>query len=352
MFFAQISNSNSLREISNGLRSATGNLNHLGIERAPSKSSLSYINEHRDWTLFRDYYFSLYASLHETAATRKGHFKIRTKQILLLDASVIGLCLKLYDWAHYRQSKGAIKLHVMLDYETCLPVYVNMTDGNTHESQIAKRLQLPQDSLVVADRGYLDFGTLYRWDQEKNNFVVRLKSNVKYTSVKERDLPDNKAEHIIKDEEIMLSEKNTQSKYPKRLRRVVVYSDKNKEAIEIVTNNFIWTAETIGELYRQRWMIEIFFKELKQLLKIKTFVGTSPNAVLIQIWTAMISILMLKYLKAIAQYPWSLSNLLAFLRLNVFVKIDLHYWLNMPFVDIDVGRKRIRNQEKNQNHMF
>jgi hypothetical protein len=337
MIFCQLSKSNSLREISNGLRSATGNLNHLGIQRSPSKSSLSYINGHRDWTIFKDYYYGLYEMLYKEAKFQRKHFKIRKKRILLLDATLISVCLKLFDWARYRRAKGAVKLHVLLDYESCLPIFLNMTDGKVHENVIAKTISLPPDSVVVADRGYIDFDTFSMWNLAGNNFVVRLKSNIKHIRIKERELPDKKAQHILVDEVIELSEEASRQKYPNKLRRVVVFDEKNNQTIELITNNFSWTAETIAELYKQRWMIEIFFKELKQLLKIKTFVGTSVNAVMIQIWTAMISILILKYLKAIAKYCWSLSNLVAFLRLNLFVKIELILWLDNPFSVEDSG---------------
>jgi IS4 transposase len=279
----------------------------------------------------------MYRTMSIQAGFRRGHFKIKTKRVLLLDATMVSLCLKLFDWAHYRQSKGAIKLHVLLDYESCLPIYVNMTDGKVHETTGTKLLELPKDSVVVADRGYIDFDTFDKWNRAGNNFVVRLKAGIQHKQVKERELSESKAQNILIDEEIELSEAKSWSKYPRKLRRVAVFDDKNCQTIELVTNNFSWTAETIAELYKQRWMIEIFFKELKQLLKIKTFVGTSANAVLIQIWTAMLSILILKYLKAIAKYNWSLSNLVSFLRLNLFVKIELNLWLDKPFEAEDSG---------------
>ena len=149
--------------------------------------------------------------------------------------------------------------------------------------------------------------------------VTRLKSNIKFRRVSERELPENRAEQILVDEYIELTEEKTKNKYPKKIRRVVVYNDENQETIELLTNNFTWTAQTISELYKSRWQIETLFKEIKQLLRIKSFVGTSPNAVLIQIWTAMITILILKYMKQVAKYN-CLSNLVAFLRLNLFVK--------------------------------
>jgi len=154
---------------------------------------------------------------------------------------------------------------------------------------------------------------------------------LQYTIVKENELPENRHEHILKDEIIELKNKLSKEKYPQRFRRVAVCDDINNQVIELITNQFNWTSNTIGELYKSRWEVEIFFKDVKQLLLIKSFIGTSENAVMIQIWTALITILILKALKAMAKYKWHLSNLLAFIRLNLFVKINLQQWIDMPF---------------------
>jgi len=335
MLFCHFSKANSLREISNGLRSATGNLNHLGIALAPSKSSLSYINQHRTWEVFRDYYFALLKGFNKEAPFQRLQFKSKLKKILILDSTVITLCLAVFDWAKYRQTKGAIKLHMLLDYDGCLPTYVCMTDGKHSDVKVAQQLKLPSDSLVVMDRAYLDFDMLYRWHRDGVNFVIRFKKNIKFKRGMEYPLPEKEDQYILVDELIRLNPFGSGRQYPERLRRVVVWDDVNKQAIEILTNQLTWTAATIAELYKQRWQIEIFFKTLKQLLKIKTFVGTSENAVLIQIWTALITILILKYLKQLAKYDWCLSNLVAFLRMNLFVKIDLQKWLDTPFEPLD-----------------
>lgn len=329
MLFCQFSKLNSLRDVCNGLMSASGNLNHLGIKRAPCKSSLSYENKQRDWKLFRDYYFCMLKKLHGISKFRQTRFRIKNK-ILLLDSTTISLCLSLFDWAKYRKKKGALKLHTLLDYDGCLPVYINMTKGRVHDSVPAKEIILPKGAVVVADRAYVDFETLYRWDQSGSYFVVRFKESVKWKEIKENKRSD-KHLHIIYDGYVELTAKATRAKYPKKFRLVVVWDEENQEEIMLITNHFFWTANTISELYKARWEIEIFFKDIKQLLKIKSFLGTSANAVLIQIWTAMITILIIKYLKASAKYGWCLSNLVSFLRLNLFVKFDLRKLLDVPF---------------------
>ena len=249
----------------------------------------------------------------------------------MLDSTIISLCLKVFDWATYRSEKGAIKLHTLLDYDGCLPSYVFMTPGSQNDGKHAGYMTLPENSVVVIDRGYQSFKMFEQWNKRNIYFVTRLKDTIKYKSVKELDLPNGESEHILRDEIIELTEEDSREDYPGQLRRVVVYDAKEKRTIILLTNNLTWTAETIAELYKQRWMVEIFFKELKQHLKIKSFIGLNENAMWIQIWTAMITILLLRIMKEKAQFPWNLSNLVAFLRINLFVKIDLQLWLNKPF---------------------
>jgi len=330
MLFCQFAKSQSIRDISNGLRSATGNLNHLGIHKAPSKSSISYQNKHRSWELFRDYYYWLLEHLGQQKDFKQVKFRIKSK-IFLLDATTISLCLSIFDWAKYKTAKGAIKMHTLLDFDGNLPAYVNITEGKTADNKGAYDIPLLKGSVIVADRFYNDFYLLNVWDSRKVFFVIRHKENLQYNVVKENELPENRHQHILKDEIIELKNTSSKEKYPNQLRRVAVWDDVNKQVIELITNHTTWTANTIGELYKSRWQVEIFFRDIKQLLHIKAFIGTSSNAVLIQIWSALITILMLKVLKALAKYKWHLSNLVAFIRLNLFVKINLLLWLNNPF---------------------
>ncbi len=330
MLFCQFAKSQSVRDISNGLRSATGNLNHLGMLKAPSKSTISYQNKNRSWELFRDYYFVLLESLGQQAQMKRTKFKIKSK-IFLLDATTISLCLSLFDWAKYKTKKGAVKMHTLLDYDGHLPAYVNITDGKTADNKGAYDVPLLKGSVIVADRFYNDFALLNVWDSNGVYFVVRHKDNIKFKTIKELELPENKHQHLLKDEIIELTGTKTKEKYPKRLRRVALWDEKNQQAIEVITNQTSWTANTITELYKARWEVEIFFRDIKQQLHIKSFIGTSQNAVMIQIWTALITILILKALKTQAKHPWYLSNLVAFIRLNLFVKVDLYQWLDNPF---------------------
>lgn len=330
MLFGQFAKSQSIRDISNGLRSATGNLNHLGIQKAPSKSSISYQNKNRNWELFRDYYYQLLGSLGQQAGFKQVKFKIKSK-IFFLDATTISLCLSIFDWAKYKTAKGAVKMHTLLDFDGNLPSYVNITDGKTADNKGAYEIPLLKGSVIVADRFYNDFYLLNLWDSKGVYFVVRHKENIQYTVIKENELPESRHQHILTDEFIELKNPLSKERYPKKLRRVAVWDDLNKQVIELITNQLTWTANTIGELYKSRWNVEIFFRDIKQLLHIKSFIGTSQNAVMIQIWTALITILLLKALKAMAKFNWHLSNLVAFIRLNLFVKINLQHWIDKPF---------------------
>jgi hypothetical protein len=345
MLFFQFAHANSLSEISNGLKATSGDLNHLGIQKkVPCKSSLSYINEHRNWEFFRDYYMSLYKIFTNEGNFKQIQFKIKRK-IYLLDSTTITLCLSLFDWAKYRTAKGAIKLHMLLDYDGFLPSFINVTTGKVADVKEARRISIPANSVVVADRAYEDYKLLSKWDNSGIKFVIRIKESTGTIGMKENPLPEGKNEDILIDEKIILENEETREKYPNQLRRVVIYDRKNDNTIILVTNNFTWTAKTISELYKGRWNIEAFFKMLKQQLKIKTFIGTSLNAVMIQIWTAMTTILLMKYLKQRGKYNWSMSNLIAFLRMGLFLKLNLQQWLDKPFKPPDeIGEDKLQTK--------
>lgn len=330
MLFCHLAKSTSVRDISNGLRSATGNLNHLGVQNAPSKSSISYQNRRRDADLFKELYYILLKSLGQQMNFKRTKLRIKVP-IYLLDATLVSLCLSVFDWATFRTKKGAVKMHTLLDYDGKLPVYVNITEGSVADNKGAYGIPLEKGAVIVADRYYNDFPMLNIWDSKGVYFVIRHKGNLSFKPIKERELPQNTAQQVLIDEEIELTNPVSKTKYPKKLRRVAVWDEENGQTIEIITNNFQWAAQTIADLYKSRWEIEVFFRDIKQLLHIKTFIGTSKNAVMIQIWTALITILLLKLMKHSAKYNWYLSNLVAFIRLNIFVKIDLQKWLDKPF---------------------
>lgn len=331
MMFCHLSKSSSLREISTGLLSATGNLSHLGVSRSPSRSSLSYLNKNRDAEFFKDLYFCLYDHFAPSLGTKRNYARRIKKKVYIMDATVIPLCLSLFDWAKFRQHKGAVKLHTVLDYDTCLPVFMHMTDGKTHEINVARETAFPSGSVLLMDKAYVDYAWLNVLDSTGVFFVTRLKENADIALI-ESYITNQKHQHILADQDVVLAANKASQNYPKPLRIVTVKTPEMDKPLIFLTNQMFWTADTISQLYQSRWQIESFFKDIKQHLKVKTFIGTSANAVLIQVWTALISILLLKYLKIKAQHQWHLSNLIGFLRINLFVKIDLWLWLNQPFI--------------------
>jgi hypothetical protein len=236
----------------------------------------------------------------------------------------------------FRKNKGAIKLHTVLDFDGCMPVFADLSDGKKHDVKAAHDIEFSTGSIVVADRAYVDFNWMRQLDEQGVFFVIRGKENIKL-ELTERPLSpiDEANPHLQYDWQGYLSLPQSKSKYPTKLRMVQVWDEEQEIYLELLTNNFTWTASTIAELYKRRWSIESFFKEIKTHLKIKSFIGTSMNAVLIQIWTALITILLLKTLQKEANHQWHLSNLVSFIRLNLFVKIDLKKWLDKPFLDDD-----------------
>lgn len=332
MLFMQLASVASLRDICNGLKSATGDLNHLGVKKAPSKSSLCYLNQNRDYRFFEALYFSLLDELEASFQRKRLYAKRLKRKVFIMDASIIPLSLSLFDWAKFRTSKGAVKLHAVLDYDNGLPNYACLTDGKTHEVNVAKDQYFIKGSVLVIDRGYIDYQWLNNLDSTGVFFVTRLKSNADIETV-ESFLTNEKHDHILSDEDIRLTGFYSQKDYPKKLRIVKVFVPEKDSSIVLLTNQMSWTADTISQLYKARWDVEVFFKHLKQLFRVKTFVGTSSNAVQIQMWCSMIAMLLLKHLMQKSQYKWHLSNLITFLRINLFVKIDLWKWVNHPVIN-------------------
>lgn len=327
MLFCQLGQAHSLREICGGLATCLGKLRHLGVESAPKRSTLSYANEHRPWELYQEVFYQL---LEKCQGLAQGRKKFRFKNKLYsLDASLIELCVTLFDWAGYRQTKGAVKLHLLLDHEGYLPVFACITEGKVHEVKIARGLTFPKGSILAIDMGYTDYKQFAIWTEAGIYFVTKQKDNAVYKVIKDRVVPDNRK--ILKDQFIELTGYYSAKKCPHILRRIEVWDEENKKVIVLLTNHLEFGASTISSIYKDRWQIEIFFKSLKQNLKVKTFVGTTRNALLTQIWTALIAILVLKYMKFRSKLGWSLSNLIAMLRYNLFTYRDLWEWLDNPF---------------------
>jgi len=326
MLFCQLGRAHSLREICGGLRTAEGKLSHLGIT-APSRSTLAYANEHRPWQLYRAVFEELLARCQAVAQGRKK-FRFKNK-LVSLDSTVIDLCATLFDWAKFRRTKGAVKLHLLLDHDGYLPSVAVITEGKRHDIRVARRLRFEPGTIVVMDRGYTDYEWFGRLTTDEVYFVTRLKDNAVYEVVETRPVPERS--HVQRDEGIRLTGVAAATNCPHLLRRVEVYDPDTDETLVFLTNHLTFGATTIAKIYKDRWQIELFFKALKQNLKVKTFVGTSANALKVQLWTALIAMLLLRYLQLRARFAWSLANLVALLRMNLFTHRDLWTWLDEPY---------------------
>jgi hypothetical protein len=328
MLFCQMGGANSLREICGGLATATGKLVHLGLHQAPTRSTLAYANTHRPWQLYQTVFEELLKSCQSLAATKKRRFRFK-HPLRSVDTSIIELCIKVFDWARFQRTKGAIKLHLQLDHQGCLPCWALVTDGDTNDVRIAQKLEFAPGTIVVIDRGYLDYALYERWTESGVYFVTRPRTNMLYKVTERRTVPTRG--NVTRDETIKLTSEHARKRCSSRLRQVTVWDAEHERELVFLTNIFHLAASTIGAIYKDRWQIELFFKALKQNLKIKTFVGTSENAVNVQIWTALIAMLLLKFLLLKSTWSWSLSNLAAMLRFNLLSYRDLWAWLDQPF---------------------
>ena len=326
MLFCQLGRAHSLREIAGGLRSCEGKLKHLGIS-APNRSTLAYANEHRPWELYQKVFLQLLDRC-QTQVQGKKKFRFKNK-LVSLDSTTIDLSVTLFDWAKFRRTKGAIKLHLLLDHDGYLPSFAVITEGKVADIKVVPQFSFAPGTIVADDRGYTDYELWGRWTAQGVHFVSRIKRNAVFEAVGERPVPQNR--HILRDEAIELRGLKAQDKCPYPLRLIEVYDPETGEIWVFITNNHDLGATTIAAIYKDRWQIEAFFRALKQNLKIKTFVGTSANAVKIQVWTALIAMLILRFLQLCSQFKWSLSNLVALLRMNLFTHRDLWAWLNEPF---------------------
>ena len=328
MLFCHLGQAQSLREICGGLASCEGKLKHLGLPEAPRKSTLAYANEHRPWHLYQAVFHQLYSRLSSELAGTPRKFRFRNP-LLAVDSSLIDLCSTSFDWARFRRGKGAAKLHLVLDAQGHLPRYAHISEGRASDLAIARHWQFEPGTILVCDRAYFAYRWFERMCREGVFFVTRPRVYCRYKVLEKRAVP--KGSNIVRDEVIRLGSPTWRTRMQSCVRRLEVYLPEKKMTLVLISNLLHLSARTIAEIYRERWQIEVFFRTLKQTLRVKTFVGTSANALKIQIWTALIAMLLLKYLQLRAAVAWSLSMLVALLRQQLFVHRDLWRWLSDPW---------------------
>jgi Domain of unknown function (DUF4372)/Transposase DDE domain len=331
MLFCQLGRAQSLREICGGLAASEGKLKHLGLPGAPPRATLAYANEHRPWQLYQTVFQQLLAKCQHVVASapgkKKRKFRFKNK-LMSLDATVISLCVLVFDWAQFRRAKGAVKLHLLLDHDGYLPNFAVVTEGKQHEVRVAKQLHFAPGTILAIDRGYTDYEWFADLTQQGVYFVTRLKDNADYGVVQEREIPQRKG---LQRDQVIFFYKLAQAGRECFFRRIEYWDEENEQLLVFLTNQQTLAAATIADVYKDRWAIEAFFRALKQNLRVKTFVGTSENALQLQIWTALIAMLLIKYLQLRASFGWSLSNLVALLRQQLFVYRDLWTWIDNPF---------------------
>lgn len=317
LLLGQLSGRMSLRDIETNMDAQSRHLYHLGTKRI-ARSTLSRLNQDQPASLYEALFNKLYSRCKGLAPKHGFRFK---NPLYSLDASLIDLSLKIFPWSHYALGKGAMKLQLGLDHRGCIPAFVAITDSKISDSRYAKTLKLPKGSIVVFDRGYND----YSWYKSLNSqgvfFVTRQRSNAKYQVIMRQ--PIDRSTGVTSDQIIRYTSDRSQKKQLPDFRRIGYYDVKTKKHYEFITNHLDLSAQTIADIYKQRWQVELFFKWIKQNLKIKAFLGTTKNAVMTQIWIALCTVLILAFIKFSSKIQASMQTMLRLFQLNLFVKRDL-----------------------------
>ena len=330
MAFAQLTYRESLRDIECCLRAMQKKLYHIGIRGNVSRSTLADANENRDWRIYCDFAQILIQEARRLYAN--DDFGLELKEtVYALDASTIDLCLSVFPWARFRRSKAAIKLHTLLDLRGNIPSFISITDGKVHDVNVLDELIPEPGSIYVMDRGYLDFDRLYRLHQNHAFFVTRRKVNTRFRRIYSAEI--DKTTGLKCDQAIMLTGFYTQKSYPEKLRRVKYYDAENDKRLDFLTNNFSLPAITIANLYKCRWQVELFFKWIKQHLRIKAFYGTSENAVKSQIWIAISVYVLVAIIKKRLIIEQSLYSILQILSVSIFEKMPIYQALTNSFYE-------------------
>jgi len=317
MLYAQLTNQKSLRDLEMSLHSNHHKWYHLGL-KSIRRSTLADANTKRSWMIYRDYFEALLASCKRYAPKHKFKFK---NNLYSLDSTTVDLCLSLFPWATFRRTKGALKIHTLLDHSGYLPSFIYISEGKVHDINIARKITLPPSSILLTDRAYTKFKWFANLHKQGVFFIIRAKDNLNFKVTERRRV--DKSKGLLCDQSIVLKGYYQSRDYPQALRRIGFRDPETGKYLVFLTNNFKLSVKTITDLYKERWQIEIFFKYIKENLKIKTFLGTSVNAVMTQIFIAMCAYLMMAFLKFLHSLTISLSKIKTLIQVNIFAKLDL-----------------------------
>jgi hypothetical protein len=322
--FAQLTYRESLRDIVSCLRTMKNRLYHMGIRSKVSRNNLAHANERRDWRIYADFAHVLIAEARTLYRDEDIGLDLQNT-IYAFDSTTIDLCLSLFPWAFFRKRKGAIKLHTLLDLRGSIPSFIHITEGKTHDVRILDVLPIEPGSFYILDRGYLDYSRLYTLHQGRAFFVTRAKSNLQSRRLRSRAV--DKTMDLTSDQTIALTDPKSKIDYPEHLRRVRFYDRENDRYLTFLTNNFFQPALTIAKLYKLRWQVELFFRWIKQNLRIKSFYGTSENAVRTQIWVAIAIYALVAIIRKRIDLKPPLYNILQILSVTAFEKVPLNQLL-------------------------
>ena len=354
MMFGQLDKCLSLREVSMGLSITPEFIGDIGLKQSPARSTMSDGNSKRSYKVFEGLYRGLirhYQGVYAKRPEYKAIQEIKGKNIKIIDATIMSVCLRLFEWAKYRTAKGGIKAHVSLDEATMVPEIVNITEAGVSDRRGCDDFRYPKDTIVVDDRGYFDFKLFRTRIDDENHFVTRIKDNTVYESVIERELPIDKDQHILKDEVIKLTSKTAEQAGMKdvELRRVAVFIEEDNRTVELITANMEWSAATIAELYRRRWLIETFFKLIKQNLQIKTFLGCGQNACKSQIFIGLIVYFLLELIRrTISKVKHRFGHFVTLIRICLIQYHGLDYIVNEIAETVKKARETIQKTENPQ----
>ncbi|OPY13057.1 MAG: Transposase DDE domain protein [Syntrophus sp. PtaB.Bin001] len=343
MAFAQLTYRESLRDIEACLRAQSNKLYHMGIRSKVSRSTLAEANEMRDWRIYADFAHHLIGIAKKLYQQEPLATELK-ETVYALDATTIDLCLSIFPWAHFRKTKGAVRLHTLLDLRGNIPTFIYISDGKLHEFNALDLIPLEAGAFYIMDRGFLDFSRLHTISLASAFFVIRGKSNLKCRRLYSHTV--DKATGVVCDQTILLTVPKSAGDYPDKLRRVKYHDVETDKTLVFLSNNFLLPAITIAQLYKQRWQVELFFKWIKQNLRIKSFYGTSENAVKTQIWIAISVYLIVAIIKKRLNLPESLYTILQVLSVSLFERTSLFQILT--FYDY----KNNMNQNRNQLNLF
>lgn len=322
LIFGQLSNRDSLSDLMICLQTQQNKWYHLGLGKGLSKSNLAYANEHRDWKIFADYTYILIDKVRRITKASKDFELDIAANVYAIDATTIDLCLSVFWWAKFRKNKAAIRLHTQFDVKTNIPTFIHITDGLTHEVNFLDIVTFETNAFYILDRGYVDFSRLFTIHQSNAFFVTRLKSNTNYRRLYSAKV--DKTKGVLCDQSIKLKNHYAKNNYPARLRRIKYFDKESNVLFDFVTNNFELEAIEIAQLYKHRWQIELFFKWIKQHLKIKSFWGYTENAVRIQIYTAIITYLTVALMKETLKIKHTNYEILQILSITLLNKTQLN----------------------------